>query len=110
HHALFVPEHARARLHLADELVQVASETGQEVMALTGLLWRALDLIHLADVRATRALEVLRERASALGNQHILYNVGIIDVLRALNRGEVAAAEAQAWRVHELGEQIGRAD
>ncbi len=110
HHALFIPEHVRSRLHLADELVRVASETGQEVMALMGLLWRALDLIHLADVRATRALEVLRERATALGNQHVLYYVGIIDVLRALNRGEVVEGEALAWRVHSLGEEIGRED
>lgn len=109
-HALFTPVHCRTRLEQADELVHLTSETDQGVLSLMGLLWRTIDLIHLGDEQAFRALEVLRERATALGNQHILYNVAVIDVLYLINSGRLADAEAEARRCHELGEQTGRVD
>lgn len=110
HHALFAPEHARTRLALADELVRLTSERDQGVLSLMGLLWRTVDLFHLGDERAARALEVLRERATAVDNRHMLYNVAVADVLLLVSQGYLADAEAEAWRCHELSEEIGRAD
>jgi tetratricopeptide (TPR) repeat protein len=110
HHALFVPEHSRTRLALADELVELASESDQDMLSLTGLLWRTIDLIHLGDPQATRALEVLRERTTALGNDYVLYNVAIVDVMRLIRTGQLEEAEAAAERCWQRGEQIGRID
>lgn len=110
HHALFVPEHTGTRLELADELVRLTSQTDQGVLSLMGLLWRTIDLVHLGDKECTRALEVLRERATALGNQHILYNVAVMDVLFLINKGRLGDAEAEALRCHQQGEQIGKVD
>jgi tetratricopeptide (TPR) repeat protein len=82
----------------------------QGVLALTGLLWRTINLLHLGDPQFIRALEVLRERATALGNQHVLYHVAVIDVLVAIGQGRLAEAERDAGRCYELGERIGRVD
>jgi tetratricopeptide (TPR) repeat protein len=109
-HALFTQEHTRTRLPLNDELIRITNETDQGLLALVGLLWRTVNLLHLGDPQFVRALEVLRERATALRNEHMLYNVGVVDVLFAIGQGRLADAEAQAGRCHDLGERIGRVD
>jgi tetratricopeptide (TPR) repeat protein len=110
HHVLFTPEHAHRRLELADELVRVASEAGYGVLGLMGLCWRAADLFCLGDERAVAALEDLRERANALASQHILYMVGVMDVMLLIRAGRLDEAEAEAGRCFELGEAIGEID
>jgi tetratricopeptide (TPR) repeat protein len=109
-HALFTQEHTRARVPLHDELIRTTTETGQEHLALVGLLWRTVDMLHLGDARFIRALEVLRERATALRDEQMLYHVGIVDVLVAIGRGHLDDGEVRAARCHELGGRIGRAD
>jgi tetratricopeptide (TPR) repeat protein len=110
HHALFGPDHTRSRLPLADELVRVASEAGHGVLALMGLCWRAADLFHLGDPGALRVLEELRERASALACQNILYIVDVIDVMLLVRQGRLDDAEAAAHRCYEVGESVGEVD
>jgi hypothetical protein len=110
HHALFTPEHTRSRLTLADELVEVASRADLGTLSLMGLLWRTIDILHLGAEPCTRALELLRERATAVRNDHILYNVGIVDVLLLMGQGRFDDAEAEALRCHQLGERTGRVD
>lgn len=110
HHALFTPEHTHGRLALADELVRVASEADLGELSLMGLLWRTIDILHLGAEPCTRALELLRERATALGNEHVLYNVAVVDVLLLVGDGRLAEAEAEALRCHELGERVGHVD
>jgi tetratricopeptide (TPR) repeat protein len=110
HHALLTPEHTRLRLQLADELVRVASEAGHGVLALMGLCWRAVDLFHLGDPGAERALEDLRERADALACQNILYIVDVLDVMLLVRRGRLAEAEAAAARCHDRGTAVGEVD
>lgn len=110
HHALLGPEYARLRLELADELVDVASVAGHGVLALIGLCWRTVDLFHLGDHRAMRALEDLRQRADALACQNILYIVDAIDVMLLIRAGRLEEAEAAAARCYELGVAVGEAD
>ena len=110
HHALLAPEFAELRLELADELVRVASEAGHGVLGLMGLCWRAIDLFLLADPRASRALENLRERADALACQNILYIVGVLDVMLLIREGKLAEAETAAQACHELGIAVGEID
>lgn len=110
HHALLAPEHARRRLELADELVDVASVSGHGVLALMGLCWRTVDLFHLGDERATRALEDLRQRADALACQNILYIVDVLDVMLLIRAGRLEEAEAAAARCYERGMAVGEAD
>lgn len=109
-HALFSPEHNQLRLALGDEQVRVASEAGNGVLALMGLYWRAVNLFHLGDKRALRALEELRERANALAHQEMLYLVAVIDVMLLIREGRLAEAEAEAQRCYELGEATGQDD
>jgi tetratricopeptide (TPR) repeat protein len=110
HHALFSTDHVRRRLGLADELVRVASEAGDGVLGLMGLCWRAVDLFHLGDDRALRALEELRERATALANQNIIWVVDVIDVMLLIREGRLAEAEEAAGRCYELGNAVGEVD
>ena len=110
HHVLLRPDRADGRLAMADELVRVASEAGHGVLALMGLCWRAVDLFVAGDDRALPALEDLRERATALACQNILYMVGVMDVMLLIRAGRFADAEAESERCRRLGEQIGEVD
>lgn len=110
HHALMHPEHTRSRLALADELVQVAAESGHGLLGLMGLCWRTLDLLDLGDPRAARALEDLRQRADALRCQAIMYEVGVIDVMLTIRAGRLAEAEAMAEACYERGQEVGEVD
>jgi tetratricopeptide (TPR) repeat protein len=110
HHALLMPEFARRRLDLADELVRVAAEGGHGVLGLMGLCWRAVDLFLLGDDRATRALEDLRARADALECQNILYIVDVLDVMLLIRAGRLDDAEAAAARCYDRGVAVGEVD
>jgi tetratricopeptide (TPR) repeat protein len=110
HHALLAPEHAERRTGLADELIQVASQAGQGVLALMGLLWRTVDLFLLGDQRAGRALRELRERADALACRNILYIVDVIHVMELVRAGRLDEAEAEARRCYEVGIEVGEGD
>jgi tetratricopeptide (TPR) repeat protein len=110
HHALLDAEHTGMRLGLAEELITVASTAGEGVLALLGLCFRAVDLFHLGDARATRALADLRAQADAVGCRSILYIVGTLDVMLLIRAGRLTEAEALAEQVLELGTDVGDAD
>lgn len=110
HHALLTHEHVQQRLEIADELVEVASVAGYGVLGLLGLCWRTVDLFHLADGRAPRALEDLRQRADALACQSMLYIVSVMDVMRLIRAGRLDEAETAAERSYELGVAVGDPD
>ena len=110
HHALFRPKYTRTRLPLAEELIRVASVGGDGVLTLMGLCWRAVDLFHLGDPHALRALEELRERATALANQNLLYYVAVMDVMILMCQGRLAEAEEASRQAYELGNAVGEVD
>jgi tetratricopeptide (TPR) repeat protein len=110
HHALLTPRHTRTRLELAEELIAVASPAGEGMLALMGLCWRAVDLFHLGDRRAPRALAELREHADALNCRSVLYVADVIDTMLLIRAGRLAEAETKAMSSYELGTQVGDAD
>lgn len=110
HHALLPPEHAEARLALAEELIGVASTAGEALLALLGLMWRTIDLYDAGDPAAERSLAELRERADALGCRSVLYIVATIDVMRLIRGGSLEEAEVAAAQAFELGTEVGDAD
>jgi hypothetical protein len=110
HHALLRPDHVVQRLALAEELVAVASAAGDGVLVLMGLCWRAVDLFHLGDGEAERALAELHARSDALNCRSILYVASVLRVMTAIRRGDLAAAEQAAAQSHQLGVEVGDAD
>ena len=110
HHVLLRPDRVDERLPLADELVGVASAAGDGALVLTGLCWRVVDLFHLGDPRAERALADLRTRADALNCRSILYIVAALDVMLVVRDGRLADAEAAAADCHSLGVEVGDVD
>lgn len=110
HHALLTPRHTSARLALADELISVASPAGEGVLALLGLCWRAVDLFHVGDDRAGRALAEVRQRADAVGCLSIRYVAEAMETMLLIRAGRLDEAEAQANACFELGTQVGDQD
>jgi len=110
HHVLLTPQHSRARLALADELINAAAAAGDGLLTLIGLCWRAADLFLAADPRAEAALEELRLRADALQCGSVLFIVRAMDVMRAIRGGRFAEAEAEAAACQALGVEVGDAD
>jgi tetratricopeptide (TPR) repeat protein len=110
HHALLTPRYTRTRLELAEELIAVASPAGEGVLALMGLCWRAVDLFHLGDPRAVRALAELRDHADALNCRSVLYVAEVMETMLLIRAGRLDDAEAKAESCFELGTAVGDAD
>jgi tetratricopeptide (TPR) repeat protein len=110
HHTMLGPEHAEERLHVARELVEVASRCGDAVLTLMGVLWRTVDLFLLGDPAAERSLGELRQRADALRVQAVLYIVEVIDVMLLIRAGRFIDAESAASRCYHLGTEVGDVD
>jgi hypothetical protein len=110
HHTMLGPEHADERLHVARELVAVASRSGDAVLTLMGVLWRTVDLFLLGDPAAERSLGELRQRADALRVHAVLYIVDVIDVMLLIRAGRFVDAESAASRCYQLGVEVGDAD
>ena len=110
HHAMLSRAPLPDCLQVAEELIEVASQADLGVLALMGLCWRTVDLFQLADPRAPRALEDLRQRADALACQSILYIVEVLDVMVLLRAGRLDDALARAAQAYELGTAVGDID
>jgi tetratricopeptide (TPR) repeat protein len=106
HHALLTPEHTTRRLVMAHELIASATQAGDDLLALVGLCWRAVDLFQLGHGRAPAALEELRVRAELLGCRSLVY----VDVMLAIRAGDFARAETAADACAALGREVGDAD
>jgi tetratricopeptide (TPR) repeat protein len=110
HHAMLSRAPLPECLQVAEELIDVASEADLGVLALMGLCWRTVDLFQLADPRATRALEDLRQRADALAIRSILYIIEVLGVMLLLRAGQLDDALARAVQAYELGTAVGDID
>ncbi|WP_328475921.1 AAA family ATPase [Actinoplanes sp. NBC_00393] len=110
HHALLTPRHTADRLPLAEELTAVAAKAGEGMLALLGLCWQAVDLFHLGDPRAERALAELRQRADALGCRSIQHMAAALETMLLVRAGRLADAEERAYACFELGTLAGDAD
>ncbi|MEV4316265.1 AAA family ATPase [Actinocrispum sp. NPDC049592] len=110
HHALLAPEHAHARMALAQEQIEAASAAGDAILSLFGLLWLTADRYLVGDPLAERSLNELRQRSAALGVASIGYIVAAMDVMRLIRAGRLAAAEEAAGPCLQLGIKVGDAD
>lgn len=110
HHVLMTPEHTTTRLVMANELIAAATEAGDDLLALVGLCWRAVDLAQLGHGRAPAALAELRVRAELLGCRSLLFIARAIDAMLAIRAGEFGRAELEADACYALGLEVGDAD
>ena len=111
HHAMLKPEHTRERLALAEELLSVtAGVPHMGLLALQGLCWQTVDLFHLGDPRAGRALTELRARADLLDCHSVRFIVAALDVMLLIRAGRLDEAEDQAAQCFQLGTRVGDAD
>jgi hypothetical protein len=110
HHALLAPEHAAARMALAEEQIVAASAAGDAILSLFGLLWLTTDRYLLGDPNAERSLDELRQRSAALGVASTGYIVACMDVMRLIRAGRLAEAEEAAGPCLQRGIKVGDAD
>lgn len=108
HHALWSPEHTTVRIELAGELIAVASGAGLDLLALSGLCRRTMDLFCLGDPHAERSLVELARRAS--GNPAVLFFHAAMDVMRTIRAGRFAEAEQKSLACLKLGVEVGDVD
>ena len=109
HHLMLGPQFANERVAVADELIDIARTSGDELHLAMGLLWRAVDEVLLGH-DGERELGELRTRADALGMHAILFVADAIDVMRLLRRGQLDEAETAAVACHGRGVAVGDAD
>lgn len=96
---------------MTEELLDTAAAgVDGTVYGLFGLCWRTVDLYLAGETAAERAFVDLRERATALDSRSVGYIVAVLDVMRTIRTGDLAAAEAAAGRVLRLGLAVGDAD
>ena len=110
HHALMAPGSGDELLPMAEELVTLASASGEGMLAVMGLMWRTVDLYQLNRPGAERSLAELRQRVDAVGCLSIAYVVALIDVMRTTREGKLDEAEDGARAAFELGQAVGDAD
>jgi hypothetical protein len=107
HHVSLTPVHDRERLGWADEIIRAATASGDDLLGLTGLWFRTIDLLHLGDADALPSLADLRQRAVVLGAEHVLAGAALADVLLDIRAGRLDAAEAGADRAYQRGRALG---
>ncbi|GAA3816209.1 hypothetical protein GCM10022226_41170 [Sphaerisporangium flaviroseum] len=110
HHCVLGPEHGALRLELAQELIDVASETGRRGDLLMGLLWRTVDLFMTADSHAERCLEELRDLLARERHLAVAFVISAIEVMLSIRGGRFAEAEALAAACADRGAAAGDAD
>jgi tetratricopeptide (TPR) repeat protein len=110
HHVKLGPGYAEERLPLAEEIIRMASASGDGVLTLMGLLWRTVDLFLLGRPEAERSLVELRQRAEALSVETARLVVQQIEVMQLLRAGRFDAAEAAAEACLAAANRVGDAD
>ncbi|MDX3661460.1 hypothetical protein PV646_29495 [Streptomyces sp. ID05-26A] len=108
HHALWSPEHTAARLALTGELIAVASAAGLDLLTLSGLCRRTMDLFCLGDPHAERSQVELARQAS--GYPALLFFHAAMDVMRTIRAGRFAEAEQKSLACLRLGLEAGDVD
>ncbi|MFC5833030.1 hypothetical protein [Nonomuraea insulae] len=110
HHCLLGPGHGKARLLLADELVDLAGLTGRRGDLLMGMLWRTVDLFLDASPFAELSLEELRGLLAVKDHLAIGFVVSAIEVMMSIRAGRFGEAEELAAVSAERGEDAGDVD
>ena len=109
-HLLIGPDNADERLAIADEMIDVAAEADEPVLAVVGLCWRTIDRFLAGDPRAERALASLRSRDEIVGCRAVTYVRRVLETMVAIRSGRLADAEQMAEECLALGTSVGDAD
>lgn len=108
HLAVWGPDNLEERLTLAAEIIELAHQSHDVSLELTGRVWRLANLIEAGDVLgADQEIEVFEKQARRVGYPHFLAYAFMFRALQAMLRGEFADAESCALRSLALGDQIG---
>lgn len=110
HHVRLGPSHARTRLAVANEIIDLAAAAGSDLLALMGLCWRTIDLFLLGDVRAPQCLSEFRERSERSGCEAFIFLVDVLDAMLLARRGRLEEAEQTATKALERGTSAGDPD
>ncbi|WP_394618163.1 hypothetical protein JNUCC0626_03395 [Lentzea sp. JNUCC 0626] len=108
HHALWSPPHNAHRRELADELITVASAAGLDLLALSGLCRRTMDLFCLGDPHAERSQAELARRAA--NHPGLMFFHAAMDVMRTIRAGRFEEAEQKSLACAKLGVNAGDVD
>ena len=106
YHAFFLgPDTLEERLAVADELVQLARDAGDDERLVLGRQWRAADLFEAGDIEATKAeLDEAMQGAQQLRLPFLLWGATYPRAAVALLEGRLAEAERWARQAVAHGE------
>ena len=108
HVVLWGPDHTRARLPLADEMLSLAMRAEDPALELQARTWRIVDLEELGDGAAVdRELELFAATASATGQTAYAWYVPAWRAARAYQAGRRESARELQRQATRLGEQAG---
>jgi DNA-binding CsgD family transcriptional regulator len=104
HVALWGLTDAEQRLRIADELLALAGQLGDDELALQGHAWRVVDLLEVGDVAgADRAIGAHARLARALGQPLQIRDTALWAATRAQLDGRFRDAERESHRALSLG-------
>jgi len=110
HHCLLGPQHAPARLALAEELLRVAARTHRPGDVLIGLLWRAVDLFLSGNRHADRGYAELVDAERSHPHAAAHYVIMAIRVMLSIRAGRLSDAEELALACLRCGDAAGDED
>ena len=108
HVVLWGPDHTRARLPLANEMLRLARRAEDPALELQARTWRIIDLEELGDGAAVDSeLELFAATASATGQSAYAWYVPAWRAARAYQAGRRESAHELRRQATRLGEQAG---
>jgi DNA-binding CsgD family transcriptional regulator len=106
HVAMWQPEHLAERLSTATEIIDIATDMGDDNIVLWGIRPRIADLMELGDLPAAEADINAYERGAASTRQPIfLWQSAVRKAMLAIFQGRLDEGERLAQRALELGRQ-----
>jgi DNA-binding winged helix-turn-helix (wHTH) protein/tetratricopeptide (TPR) repeat protein len=109
HWALWGPENTEDRFAAAVEIVQLAEEIDNPVLALQGRQFRLADLLELGDIPAVDAeIDAITWLADELQRPQHQWFALVFRAMRAHMNGRFEEAEQLAGRAHAIGERVHR--
>jgi tetratricopeptide (TPR) repeat protein len=105
--ALWGPANAEERFDAASEILRLAEQAGDHVLAMEGHHWRVIDLLHEGDIEAVdREIEAAQRRAMiARAPQHLWWTV-LWRGMRATLAGRFEEAERLIGEAVAQGERV----
>ncbi|MGH8572757.1 MAG: hypothetical protein ACREX8_09295, partial [Gammaproteobacteria bacterium] len=108
HLAVWGPDNVEERVRLSAEVIELARQSGDFSLEISGHVWQLSDLFEMGDIAgADREIDAHEALAGRFGYPHFIAHAYMFRATQAMWRGEFADAEALAQRSLALGEQVG---